>query len=218
MPRRSRFVAFALCVCLSATAGAQELFSRLTGPLSVQPVPSRGVLSVPYITWGGDAATFYANGGLETTGDSIYGRSGLKLKLTAGDDFVQQVRDYVGGKTPFLRGTFSMLAQASEVIGKDPRTKPVVILQLSWSAGDHIVAREGLKTLNDLKPDPQRNGGKKVRIACQQGGPHVGLLYDALGSYTLAWQIGVSLGLTAGIVQVAFALWRPPSQSVVMIG
>jgi predicted MFS family arabinose efflux permease len=41
-----------------------------------------------------------------------------------------------------------------------------------------------------------------------------GLLYDALGSYTLAWQIGVSLGLTAGIVQVAFALWRPPSQSV----
>jgi predicted MFS family arabinose efflux permease len=40
-----------------------------------------------------------------------------------------------------------------------------------------------------------------------------GLLYDALGSYTLAWQIGVSLGLTAGVVQVAFALWRPPSQS-----
>lgn len=44
-----------------------------------------------------------------------------------------------------------------------------------------------------------------------------GLLYDALGSYTLAWQIGVSLGLTAGIVQVAFALWRPPSQSVAVI-
>ena len=36
-----------------------------------------------------------------------------------------------------------------------------------------------------------------------------GLLYDALGSYTLAWQIGVALGLTAGIVQVAFALLRP---------
>jgi predicted MFS family arabinose efflux permease len=44
-----------------------------------------------------------------------------------------------------------------------------------------------------------------------------GLLYDALGSYTLAWQIGVSLGLSAGIVQVAFALWRPPSQSVAVI-
>jgi predicted MFS family arabinose efflux permease len=36
-----------------------------------------------------------------------------------------------------------------------------------------------------------------------------GLLYDALGSYTLAWRIGVALGLAAGIVQVAFALLRP---------
>ena len=42
-----------------------------------------------------------------------------------------------------------------------------------------------------------------------------GLLYDALGSYTLAWQIGVSLGLTAGIVQVAFALLRPSAPPMV---
>jgi predicted MFS family arabinose efflux permease len=36
-----------------------------------------------------------------------------------------------------------------------------------------------------------------------------GLIYDALGSYTFAWRIGVAVGLTAGIVQVAFALIRP---------
>jgi predicted MFS family arabinose efflux permease len=36
-----------------------------------------------------------------------------------------------------------------------------------------------------------------------------GLIYDALGSYTLAWRIGVALGLTAGFVQVAFAIVRP---------
>jgi predicted MFS family arabinose efflux permease len=36
-----------------------------------------------------------------------------------------------------------------------------------------------------------------------------GVLYDALGSYTMAWQIGVALGLAGGIVQVAFALIRP---------
>ncbi|WP_027581232.1 MFS transporter [Bradyrhizobium sp. Ai1a-2] len=36
-----------------------------------------------------------------------------------------------------------------------------------------------------------------------------GLLYDALGSYTLAWRIGVALGLAGGIIQVAFALMRP---------
>ena len=36
-----------------------------------------------------------------------------------------------------------------------------------------------------------------------------GLLYDTLGSYTLAWRIGVALGLAGGIIQVAFALIRP---------
>ena len=36
-----------------------------------------------------------------------------------------------------------------------------------------------------------------------------GVLYDALGSYTMAWRIGVALGLAAGIIQVAFALIRP---------
>ncbi len=43
-----------------------------------------------------------------------------------------------------------------------------------------------------------------------------GLIYDTLGSYTLAWQIGVSIGLTAGIVQIAFALLRPPQQPMLV--
>lgn len=36
-----------------------------------------------------------------------------------------------------------------------------------------------------------------------------GLIYDALGSYNMAWRIGVAVGLAAGIVQIAFALIRP---------
>jgi predicted MFS family arabinose efflux permease len=36
-----------------------------------------------------------------------------------------------------------------------------------------------------------------------------GLIYDQLGSYTMAWRVGVALGLAGGIVQVAFALIRP---------
>jgi predicted MFS family arabinose efflux permease len=36
-----------------------------------------------------------------------------------------------------------------------------------------------------------------------------GVLYDVLGSYTMAWRIGVTLGLAGGIIQVAFALLRP---------
>src|SRR6266446_1216182 len=71
-------------------------------------------VSVPFILWGGDVATFLANGGLETQPGTIFARHGLKLKLTRGDDFDQQVKDYVANKTPFLRGTMSMLGQASE--------------------------------------------------------------------------------------------------------
>jgi predicted MFS family arabinose efflux permease len=36
-----------------------------------------------------------------------------------------------------------------------------------------------------------------------------GLIYDQLGSYDMAWRIGVALGLAGGIIQVAFALIRP---------
>ncbi|MFN9914486.1 MAG: hypothetical protein ACK53L_17990, partial [Pirellulaceae bacterium] len=101
---------------------------------------------------------------------------GLDLQLVSGDDYVTQVKTYISGKSPFLRATTHMLGLASEVIGADPRTKPVIVLQLSWSAGDHIVGRKAIRNLNDLK-------GKK--IACQQGGPHVGLLYDSLAAAQL---------------------------------
>lgn len=40
-----------------------------------------------------------------------------------------------------------------------------------------------------------------------------GLLYDALGSYDLAWKLGVGMGLAAGAVQVLFAL-APPRRAV----
>jgi hypothetical protein len=149
-------------------ASAQQRFSELVGPLTAKPVQKTAELQVPFITWGGDVATFLANGGLTTRTGSNYNKLGLKLRLTNGDDFVGQVKDYMSGKTPFLRGTFRMLGQASEVLGSDPKTKPVVILQLTWSAGDHVVARENIKTLNDLKSA----GGGKVKIACQRGGPH----------------------------------------------
>jgi ABC-type nitrate/sulfonate/bicarbonate transport system substrate-binding protein len=167
-----------LCAVVGMVQG-QESFRQLVGNVPVQPVAKSDVIQVPYITWGGDVATFQANGDLQTQPNSIYQRSGLKLNLVAGDDFVGQVKNYVSGKTPLLRGTFHMLGQASEVIAADPRTKPVVILQLSWSAGDHIVARQQIRSLNDLK-------GKK--IACQQGGPHVGLLFDSLAAAQLTNQ------------------------------
>jgi ABC-type nitrate/sulfonate/bicarbonate transport system substrate-binding protein/outer membrane protein OmpA-like peptidoglycan-associated protein len=164
---------------LPDATGQEKRFLDLVGTGQVGPAPSAAApLQVPYITWGGDMATFYANGGLTTKAGSLFQKQGLNLRLVAGDDFVQQVRDYRAGKNPFLRGTFHMIGLASEVIGADPRTKGVVILQMTWSAGDHMIARANLKTVNDLK-------GKT--IALQQGGPHVGMLDDVLKSARLTW-------------------------------
>ena len=42
-----------------------------------------------------------------------------------------------------------------------------------------------------------------------------GLIYDSLGSYNMAWRIGVTLGLAGGIIQVAFALIRPSEPPLV---
>ena len=156
----------------------EQRFGALVGNVQVGEVSQTKPLVLPYITWGGDVATFHANGGLETKKGSIFDKQGLDLKLQAGDDFVGQVRSYMEGKTPFLRGTFRMIGLASEVIGSDPRTKGVVVLQMTWSAGDHMVARPSIKTLGDLK-------GKK--IALQSGGPHVGMLDDALKTASLSW-------------------------------
>ncbi|MGN6116932.1 MAG: MFS transporter, partial [Nitrobacter sp.] len=43
-----------------------------------------------------------------------------------------------------------------------------------------------------------------------------GVLYDAMGSYDMAWRIGVAVGLSAGIIQVAFALIRPSAPPLVV--
>ncbi len=155
-----------------------ETFKDLVGDVAVAPILPSNVIKVPYITWGGDMATFYANGGKKTAKGSLFDKKGLNLELYAGDDFVQQVKDYLSGKTPFLRGTMSMIAQASEVIGADARTKGVVILQLTWSNGDHMVARDNIKNIADLK-------GKKIAI--QKNGPHIGMLNDILNTAQLSW-------------------------------
>jgi len=174
---------FALGAMLAAVAlvgvssGQEKRYSELVGPVSVGEVKAKTSLEVPFLTWGGDVSFFQANGGLTTQKGTTYDKLGLNLKFVKGDDFQEQVRRYITGETPFLRGTTHMIGLASEVCGSDPRTQPVVLVQLTWSAGDHIVSRKDIKTLNDLKRD-----GKKVKIAVQQGGPHVGLLYDVLSA------------------------------------
>ncbi len=183
MKRLGRTIPLILAAALMLIAGDAlakvKRFSSMVGRVNIGTVDANLPLQVPFITWGGDMATFYANGGTKTKSGSVFNRQGLDLRLKAGDDFVQQVRDYMSGKSPFLRGTFRMMGQASEVINSDPRTQGVLVMQMTWSAGDHLVSRSHLRTIADLR-------GKTVVL--QQGGPHVGMLDDVLNSAGLDWK------------------------------
>ncbi|MBI2039387.1 MAG: ABC transporter substrate-binding protein [Candidatus Niyogibacteria bacterium] len=134
-----------------------------------------GSVQVPLITWGGDIATIYANGNaLQTAPGSIFAGEGLNLTLFREDNFVEQVKMFLSGRTPYLRGTMGMITMASEVIcpTADAPTCPVVVYQMTWSAGgDWMVAKEGIKAPKDLK-------GKT--IAVQAYGPHVDYLMKIL--------------------------------------
>jgi outer membrane protein OmpA-like peptidoglycan-associated protein len=144
-------------------------------------------VKVPVITWGGDIATILANGDAkQTRKGSIFADVGLDLELVRQDVFSRQVASYMKGETPYLRGTLGMINMASELLAADPRTKPVVIYQLTWSAGgDALVVNSKIRTTADLK-------GKT--IGAQAYGPHVyylsRLLADAglsLKDVTLKW-------------------------------
>lgn len=178
MKRHTTYALAALAALAMATPAQAGNFKELVGDVKVGDVKKLDTYDAPFLTWGGDVATFHANGGATTTPDSHFGKLGVKLRCVNGDDFVGQVKKYLAGETPLLRGTVRMIGIAAEVLNQDPRTKPVMFMQLTWSAGDHMVARRGVKTLNDLK-------GKK--IALQQGGPHVGMLDDILHAARLKW-------------------------------
>lgn len=117
------------------------------------------------ITWGADIGTIYGNGSVATTAaGSIFAQEKLRLNLVREDDFKKQVEAFVKGETVYLRCTMGMLNQAIEVLNRDPKTKPITIYQLSWSAGgDCLVVKGNIKSIKDLK-------GKT--IVAQAYGPH----------------------------------------------
>lgn len=164
------FVLLLSQVAFAANPYVAKPYAETIGPVAVGN--STNLQDVPILTWGGEASLFLANGGVTTAKGSIFDQLGLKLRLVNGDDFDTQVRNYLRGSTPLLRGTVGMTSAASDILNKDPRTKPIQIIQETFSIGDHIVAREDIKTLNDLK-------GKKIALQLPVG-PHLDLIRDSL--------------------------------------
>ncbi len=128
-----------------------------------------GKVTVPLITWAADGITVLANGGLAPDAKSDLAKAvGLPVELEVIDQFDEQVRRYLAGETPFLRGTVGMISLAAEALkAAGPDYEPIVIMQLSWSTGaDGFVAKD-IKDLSDLK-------GKSIVV--QAAGPHVDLV------------------------------------------
>lgn len=173
----TRFFAGLLLLMLSACLHASPKYIEFKPLSSTINTPvgqvKSGQLTLPLITWGGDIATIYANGNERSTkSGSIFAQHNLNYRLVREDNFANQVKQYMAGETPYLRGTLGMINLASDVLGKDPRTKPVVFYQLTWSAGgDALVVKDSIKTAKDLK-------GKT--IAVQAYGPHVDYLLRVL--------------------------------------
>ncbi len=140
---------------------------------AVSACPAHDVLPLPMITWGGDIATVYANGNqADTARNSLFARSGLKVRLSREDVLSRQLDSYLACRSPFLRGTMGMLGQVAEVTDRDTRTKMVVIYQLTWSAGgDALVVKGAIRQPQDLR-------GKT--IALQAYGPHIDYLAKIL--------------------------------------
>ena len=166
MRTRALIAALALAACMAAPVAAQEGLTPITQQVTqdVRDCRPGTDQEMPIIAWGADGVTIDANGLTLETGDGPLREAGWSLDLAVKDDFVGQVRDYVTCASPFLRGTLGMLVAAAPVTQADPRTEQVVFFKHSWSAGDGIVAGEGIARVADLK-------GK--RVAIQAYGPHV---------------------------------------------
>lgn len=156
-----------------AAAGAVEPLAEVLKSVPVKPVAENASLTVPMITWGGDIATLVANGDqLRTRSGSLFADAGLDITLRRQDVFTEQLKAYLSGETPFLRGTLGMVQQAGDLLCRRADTCPKIIYQMTWSAGgDALVVGPNVRSVADLK-------GK--RIAVQAYGPHVDYLTKIL--------------------------------------
>lgn len=145
-----------------------------------------------YIFWGGDIPIFEGMGGLQTRTGTIFAEYALNMKAVPADDTAAQIADYKNGKTPFLRMTFPTINRYLAELCPSPNADlcPEKAFQLTWSAGDHLVCRDKITDIKQLKG---------ATISIQKAGPHESFLFDILrdvnlkmSDVTIVWANGIS--------------------------
>ena len=153
-----------------------EPLSRVLADTAVTAIKKGERIQLPVNSRCGDIVTVLANGAQPyTQPGSAFNTAKLDYQLVLEKNFPTQLENYLSGKSPYLRATIGMINMAAGALSQDPRTKPVIIYQMSWSAGaDALVVKPGINSIKSLR-------GKT--IALQAYGPHVDfmskILHDA---------------------------------------
>ncbi len=118
------------------------------------------VIRIPLVTWGGYAALFAANNGIQPNKESLFYKNGkFVVELVRDEDPNSHLSNYAKGKYPIIWSTVDTMPLLYDVFKNDKRVIPQVFGIFDWSyGGDGIIAREYIKTPKDLK-------GKRIVVA-----------------------------------------------------
>lgn len=130
------------------------------------------VLRVQLVTWGGYAPGLYWNEGAKANIQSrFYKEHGFKVEFKLENDLINAMNAWIADEYDVIVQTadaFPLYTAPAEINEFDPRA----FIQVDWSrGGDAIIAKRGIKKINDLK-------GKKVAVAVPS--PAQTLLFSAL--------------------------------------
>lgn len=136
------------------------------------------VVQFPINVWPGWAPIIAANQGMAANDASVFAQKyGFYVQLSLVDDPVKARDLFASGHSHVLWGTLDMIALFAPELARDSRTVPVVCQQIDWSdGGDGIVARGGIRTINDFR----KEGGKRRKVVLAQNSPSHYLIMSLL--------------------------------------
>lgn len=125
-------------------------YQLATVDLGDGPVP---LLTIPLDTWGGYAALFQANGGIEPNKNSLfYQRGHFGVKLVREESAQAQLNGYASGKWPIIWAQMDSLPILFDAFRADKRVVPKVLGLFDFSSGgDGIIAKSSVRSPADLR-------------------------------------------------------------------